>query len=203
MKFLPHPSLVTISVSINWSLFIASQIGAQVQDTVASGFLRLKGFGAASIGVAPVSLIPPEQRFAFPAAATTLGNYPDTSTGLSGNATVTPDSAPTNTTNIWGATGDIPAPGDFDGDGVTDLSVFRPSTGQWFIFKNDRRIDVVSWGQAGDIPSAADYDGDGSTDMAVFRPSNGTWYIIESTRGIRLIQFGQDGDVPMPAAYLP
>lgn len=81
--------------------------------------------------------------------------------------------------------------------------MFRPSTGQWFIFKNDRGIDVVNWGKAGDIPAPADYDGDGRTDMAVFRPSNGTWYIIESTLGIRLIQFGQDGDVPTPAAYLP
>ncbi len=28
------------------------------------------------------------------------------------------------------------APFDFDGDGKTDLSVFRPSTGEWFAFRS-------------------------------------------------------------------
>ena len=33
----------------------------------------------------------------------------------------------------WGLDGDVPVPGDYDGDGVTDLAVWRPSTGMWFI----------------------------------------------------------------------
>src|ERR1044071_1345461 len=38
--------------------------------------------------------------WAIPTAAPTLGNYPDTSVSLSGDTTVTPDAAPTNTTSI-------------------------------------------------------------------------------------------------------
>jgi hypothetical protein len=31
----------------------------------------------------------------------------------------------------WGSALDIPAPGDFDGDGRTDIAVFRPGDGTW------------------------------------------------------------------------
>jgi hypothetical protein len=44
--------------------------------------------------------------------------------------------------------GDVPAPGDYDGDGIIDLAVFRPSTGQWLV----KDIDIDVWGTAGDIP---------------------------------------------------
>ena len=33
----------------------------------------------------------------------------------------------------WGEPGDLPIALDFDGDGKTELTVYRPSTGQWFI----------------------------------------------------------------------
>ena len=33
----------------------------------------------------------------------------------------------------WGTQGDRPAIGDFDGDGKTDFSIFRPSTGVWWV----------------------------------------------------------------------
>jgi hypothetical protein len=33
----------------------------------------------------------------------------------------------------WGSTGDIPIPGDYDGDGRTDRATWRPSTGNWHV----------------------------------------------------------------------
>ena len=83
--------------------------------------------------------------------------------------------------------------GDFAGNGTTDIAVFRPSTGRWYI----RGHASVAYGRAGDIPVPGDYNGDGRSDIAVFRPSTGRWYI----RGQDSIPYGRAGDVPVPGDY--
>jgi hypothetical protein len=91
---------------------------------------------------------------------------------------------------------------DFDGDGKTDVSVFRPSSGDWYVTNSGNNQFVAThFGQNGDIPAPGDYDGDGRTDRAVFRPSDGTWYILRSGGGFSATQFGQNGDVPTAGDY--
>ncbi len=48
----------------------------------------------------------------------------------------------------WGAPGDVPVPGDYDGDGFTDVAVYRPSTGVWFVPNSS----PIHWGVRGDVP---------------------------------------------------
>jgi hypothetical protein len=103
----------------------------------------------------------------------------------------------------WGADGDKPVPGDYDGDGKTDFSVFRAAANQWWIFhSSSNTYSSITYGTSGDRVAQADYDGDGKTDMAVFRPSNRTWYIRQSGNNQSTQQqFGLSADTPAPADY--
>lgn len=99
------------------------------------------------------------------------------------------------------------APFDFDGDGKTDLSLFRistePGSTGFRIFERESGSDLFNpFGVPGDVPAAADFDGDGKADIAVFRPSNGIWYVLESgTNTIIYRTFGVATDVPVAADY--
>ncbi|HLM01848.1 MAG TPA: Ig-like domain-containing protein, partial [Pyrinomonadaceae bacterium] len=91
-------------------------------------------------------------------------------------------------------------PSEFDGDGRSDLAVWRPDTGDWHVMRSsDNTYTGVRFGAGsfGDVPVPGNYDGDRKTDLAVYRPSDGTWYIAQSSNGqVRAVQFGIATDKP-------
>lgn len=98
-----------------------------------------------------------------------------------------------------GANGDKPVPADYNGDGATEVAVWRPSNGTWYTSNNPAiNYGAFQWGQNGDVPLPGDFDGDGKADYVVFRPSNGFWYLLRSSNGgFQQQQFGTSTDKPM------
>jgi subtilisin family serine protease len=106
---------------------------------------------------------------------------------ITGNPAGTPNRLLYSLFTRWGPEGD------YNGDLTTDVAVWRPLDGNWFV----RNQFTVQWGQVGDTPVPGDYNGDGITDLAVWRPSDGNWFV----RNQFTVQWGQVGDIPVPGDY--
>lgn len=89
-------------------------------------------------------------------------------------------------------TSERPVPGDYDGDGLTDLAIFDVFSGMWYV----RGVGSIQWGRSGDVPVPGDYTGDGITEIAVYRPTFGEVFIWGSPR----VFVGASG-LPLPADY--
>ncbi len=91
---------------------------------------------------------------------------------------------------------------DFDGDGKTDVSVYRPDTGSWFVTNSSNSsFSAIAFGNSSDVLAPGDNDGDGKTDPAVFRPAEGVWYFRTKAGFVNSRLFGTSGDLPIPADY--
>lgn len=98
----------------------------------------------------------------------------------------------------WGssASGDFFAAADYDGDGASDIAVFR--AGVWYIIRSSNGTVIYDfWGASGDAPAANDYDGDGKADLTIARSENSqrVWYTrFSSNGGTRVVQWGLSSD---------
>ena len=86
----------------------------------------------------------------------------------------------------YGTPGDVPITGDWNGDGIRAIGVFRD--GEWTLdLDGDGRFTETdgryTFGQAGDLPVIGDFNGDGVDEIGVYR--DGQWII--DTNGNRQI----------------
>jgi hypothetical protein len=95
---------------------------------------------------------------------------------------------------------------DFDGDGRSDLSVFRPTDGNWYLLRSTAGLAVADFGLNNDTIVPADFDGDRKTDLAVWRPTNTDgqpdFYVLQSTNStVTGVAWGVVNDIPVVADY--
>jgi len=101
--------------------------------------------------------------------------------------------------------------GDWDGDGLDTIGVFRTMTNTWYL-NNGLGPGTTAYefmfGQIGDLPVAEDWDGDGLDDIGLFRPSTGEWFFDTNFDGIADLYnagygTGALGDVPVAGHFVP
>lgn len=95
-----------------------------------------------------------------------------------------------------------PAHADFDGDGRSDVSVFRPSDSNWYLNRSTAGFAAVTWGISTDKPIADDFDGDGKADFTVFRvTADGSlpdyYTLLSATSTISYLSWGVPGDLAL------
>lgn len=121
-----------------------------------------------------------------------------------------------NTTQVWSRAPvtigayeaelpDFRSPLDYDGDGISDQTVYRPSNGFYYQNRSTFGLAAISW-VAGDgyTPVQGDFDGDNRTDIALVFEFFGYlgWYItLSSTNTVAAVVWGFPNDEIAVADY--
>ena len=177
----PGESLV-FRISVTGTYYARVSNGAVSGPTGAGDYLLSIAGAQASFGTDTIGLFRPSGNVFFLRNSNTPG-FPDI-------------------TVSFGAAGDLPIVGDWDGNGTTTIGLYRPSTSTFFLRNSNTTgfPDItVSFGDGpgGDLPIVGDWDGDGDWTIGVYRPSTSTFYLRNSnTIGFPdlSIPFGAPGD---------
>lgn len=107
----------------------------------------------------------------------------------------------------FGQAGDLPVAGDWDGDGIDTIGVFRPGDpGEFFLtnqLDSSAEIAFIAGGPD-DVPMAGDWIGLGRDGVGFFRDSVGMFLSTQLLPKVDFFfTFGQPGDLPVAGNWVP
>jgi hypothetical protein len=101
---------------------------------------------------------------------------------------------------FFGKTGDLPIAGDWNGDGIDTVGVYRPSTSEFFLVNDfvSGEVTTFVFGTKGDLPIAGDWDGDGVDSVGVYRKSDSSMHLTNDF-GVteQSFRFAEKADLPV------
>ncbi|HYI99399.1 MAG TPA: M10 family metallopeptidase domain-containing protein [Thermoleophilaceae bacterium] len=107
--------------------------------------------------------------------------------------------------NGAGSAGDRPVVGDWNGDGVDTIGVYRPSNGAYYLRNTNSAgapYTVFGFGNTEDLPVAGDWNEDGTDSVGIYRPSTGVFHLKNANNGTPpvdyAIPFGNSGTDDLP-----
>jgi len=107
---------------------------------------------------------------------------------------------------IFGNAGDLPLAGDWNGDGITTIGVYRPSVGAFYLRNSNTSgaADVVAnnfGATVTDLPVVGSWGANGTTGVGYYRPSTNTFYLwknsISGSPPDYVFTYGSAGDLPV------
>jgi protocatechuate 3,4-dioxygenase beta subunit len=104
---------------------------------------------------------------------------------------------------FYGTPGDHPIVGDWNGDGIATIAVFRDGTWRRDTDGDGKQSSADQtdrYGGQNDIPLVGDFNGDGIQELVIFR--DGVWYVDTNGNGEidgedQVFQLGGPGDTPV------
>ncbi|NCC51682.1 MAG: hypothetical protein EOM20_10745 [Spartobacteria bacterium] len=93
-------------------------------------------------------------------------------------------------------------PNDFDGDDRTDLAVFNPTDGMWYIHLSESgEAATLQWGWAHFVPVTGNYDGEEGCNIGVYGLLSGDWYLYIDDGEMIYTNWGWGSAIPVQADY--
>ena len=179
------------------SYTIPNQTPAQMQTAFGIvGMIQRQYIHHTSDGIVPQQFGSKTWTFLWTAPAQRIGRIGFYAAGNAANSDGSTSGDNIYKTSRFSVSGSTPA--DFDGDGKTDISIFRPGPGEWWYLRSSNSTNYAAqFGLNSDKMMAADFTGDGKNDIAFFRPSNGNWFVLRSEdSSFYSFPFGASGDIP-------
>ncbi|MFE4822944.1 hypothetical protein ACFRFU_42350 [Streptomyces sp. NPDC056704] len=81
--------------------------------------------------------------------------------------------------------------------GPDNVGIYRPSTHEFHLRKDDGSLIKIGWGTTGDLPVSGNWDGGHADNVGIYRPSTHEFHLRKDDGSLIKIGWGTTGDLPV------